>query len=203
MNGSFPGFRPYKDTGRFKFWCNKVLPTVYDDSLSYYEVLNKMATYLNDALENLETMEDNLETLASTVSGDTTAITNLQNSVSQITQEVTILRNTVEGFDDTIDEIEDNINNLSGAISSISGEIEGINSQITILLDRTDVLDLSEALVEDGKYVFLAEAQDLETEHPSYAFNWRPLELPTADGTYNLQITVDDGVITLDWVSVI
>lgn len=31
----------------FRFWCNKVLPLVYDDSLSYYEVLCKVVDYIN------------------------------------------------------------------------------------------------------------------------------------------------------------
>lgn len=31
----------------FIFWCQKVLPLVYDDSLSYYEVLCKLVTYVN------------------------------------------------------------------------------------------------------------------------------------------------------------
>ena len=37
----------------FRFWANKVLPQVYDDALSYYEVLNKMATFLNECIEKI------------------------------------------------------------------------------------------------------------------------------------------------------
>lgn len=32
------------------FWCQKVLPTVYDDSLSYYELLNKMTNKINEII---------------------------------------------------------------------------------------------------------------------------------------------------------
>lgn len=38
---------------RFRFWCQKVLPLVYDDSLSYYEVLCKVVNYLNKTREDL------------------------------------------------------------------------------------------------------------------------------------------------------
>ena len=31
----------------FKIWCQNVLPLVYDDSLSYYEVLCKCVDYIN------------------------------------------------------------------------------------------------------------------------------------------------------------
>lgn len=35
----------------FKFWCQKVLPLVYDNSLSYYEVLCKVVDYINNLIE--------------------------------------------------------------------------------------------------------------------------------------------------------
>ena len=40
--------RPMKP---FRFWCQKVLPLVYDDSLSYYEVLCKVVDYINKLIE--------------------------------------------------------------------------------------------------------------------------------------------------------
>ena len=39
------------DRDFFRFWCYKVLPLVYDDSLSYYEILCKMVTYINNLIE--------------------------------------------------------------------------------------------------------------------------------------------------------
>ena len=36
----------------FRFWCQKVLPLVYDDSLSYYELLCKVVDYLNKILDD-------------------------------------------------------------------------------------------------------------------------------------------------------
>lgn len=35
----------------FRFWCQKVLPLVYDDSLSYYELLCKVVEYINKLIE--------------------------------------------------------------------------------------------------------------------------------------------------------
>lgn len=42
----------------FKYWCQKVLPAVYDDSLSYYELLCKVVKYLNDAIAELNVHSD-------------------------------------------------------------------------------------------------------------------------------------------------
>ena len=36
---------------KLKYWCYKVLPLVYDDSLSYYEVLCKVVKKLNDLID--------------------------------------------------------------------------------------------------------------------------------------------------------
>ena len=40
-----------KPVPAFRFWCQKVLPLVYDDSLSYYEVLCKVVDYINHLIE--------------------------------------------------------------------------------------------------------------------------------------------------------
>lgn len=44
----------------FRFWCQKVLPLVYDDSLSYYETLCKIANKLNEAITSANTSQDNI-----------------------------------------------------------------------------------------------------------------------------------------------
>lgn len=37
---------------KLKYWCNKILPLVYDDSLSYYEVLCKTSAKLNEVIDS-------------------------------------------------------------------------------------------------------------------------------------------------------
>lgn len=47
------------DLKHFRFWCQKVLPLVYDESLSYYEVLCKVVKYINDLIDSdREIIED-------------------------------------------------------------------------------------------------------------------------------------------------
>lgn len=48
----------FKPLGSFRFWCQKVLPLVYDDSLSYYELLCKVVDYLNKTMEDVESLND-------------------------------------------------------------------------------------------------------------------------------------------------
>ena len=53
-----------------RFYCNKVLPLTYDDSLSYYEVLCKLTNKMNEIIENInnnfqkmveDTIKENIE----------------------------------------------------------------------------------------------------------------------------------------------
>lgn len=48
----------------FRFWCQKVLPLVYDDSLSYYELLCKVVCKLNEMAENQNNLSDEIKQVA-------------------------------------------------------------------------------------------------------------------------------------------
>ena len=73
------------DLSTFKFWCYKVLPLVYDDSLSYYEVLCKVVNYINKLIEQDKIFGDELTKLREDLSTvqewidnyDTTYVKNL------------------------------------------------------------------------------------------------------------------------------
>ena len=52
-----PTLGNYTDLQPFRFWCQKVLPLVYDDSLSYYEQLCKVVDYLNKTMEDVGVLE--------------------------------------------------------------------------------------------------------------------------------------------------
>lgn len=67
-----------------RFYCTKVLPAVYDDSLSYYEAVCKLTQKLNEVIEN-----DNKQT---------DAIVNLQEVVKQLQDELEQFKDS--GFND-------------------------------------------------------------------------------------------------------
>ena len=48
---------------RLRFWCQKVLPLVYDESLSYYELLCKIMKHLNEAETDVSALEEWLAAL--------------------------------------------------------------------------------------------------------------------------------------------
>ena len=51
------------DFKHFHFWCQKVLPLVYDESLSYYEVLCKVVDYLNHMLDDVNNIVQDYDEL--------------------------------------------------------------------------------------------------------------------------------------------
>lgn len=58
-----PDMGNYKTLQPFRYWCQKVLPLVYDDSLSYYELLCKVVDYLNKTMEDVETLHGDVTNL--------------------------------------------------------------------------------------------------------------------------------------------
>lgn len=57
----------YTPIPSFKFWCQKVLPLVYDDSLSYYEVLCKLTEYINLIIDNQDYFKSQLDEFGITI----------------------------------------------------------------------------------------------------------------------------------------
>ena len=58
-----PNMEGYTNQGQFRYWCQTVLPLVYDDSLSYYELLNKVVYYLNNVISDVSAVETNVDSL--------------------------------------------------------------------------------------------------------------------------------------------
>lgn len=116
-----PQLQGYTGQGAFRFWCQKVLPLVYDDSLSYYELLNKVVVYLNNVIEDVSTVETNVGELNH-------SYTLLQTYVNSFKHTV---ETTVNNFERYLNEYFDNldvqqeINNKLDAMAE-SGELSAL-----------------------------------------------------------------------------
>lgn len=85
----------------FRFWCQKVLPLVYDDSLSYYELLCKVVHKLNELAENQN---------------------NLSEDVKQIAKDLEDFKNQVPGMiEQKIAEWLNNYITTKGLVNSVNG----------------------------------------------------------------------------------
>lgn len=59
MPADFAPHLHYTESGisDFRFWCQKTLPLVYDDSLSYYELLSKLTDFMVSAVEDMHELD--------------------------------------------------------------------------------------------------------------------------------------------------
>ena len=85
---------PYTPTGSFRFWAQKVLPTVYDDSLSYYEILTKVANYLNNLIKNVDSLNGDIGSID-------TSFSDLQNFVNNSKNELIEAYELLQGYVNT------------------------------------------------------------------------------------------------------
>lgn len=141
---------------QFHFWCQKTLPLVYDDSLSYYEVLAKVTKHLNelttlvneigDELERYEGVTDNrLDTLE-------TWRTEVDSWRTQIDEWKRIVENWREDVDTWISQTDDwkqsTENHLTAHDNWISYATNLINNTIMPFIDdmTTRVADIENRL---------------------------------------------------------
>ena len=67
----------------FRFWCQKVLPLVYDESLSYYEILCKVVDYINKLIEQDKVFGAELDELRSDMESVQKWIANFNTSYAE------------------------------------------------------------------------------------------------------------------------
>lgn len=133
----------------FRFWCQKVLPLVYDDSLSYYELLNKVVKHLNDVTENVNTLgtafqeledslnhfvedevEERLDQMVEDGTLDTMVSTALDDKFEEYTHTIDSIiagqNAKINTQDNKIATAETNISNLTTRVSTNTSEIDSM-----------------------------------------------------------------------------
>ena len=59
----FPSLTFPNDMPLFRFWLQRMLPTVYTDAMSYSELLDKVIEYLNSVIEDQNDVNEDLKAL--------------------------------------------------------------------------------------------------------------------------------------------
>ena len=63
MLNNINGFETNQNATPFRYWCHKILPMTYDDSLSYYELLCKVYHTLNEVIKSNNISIENINVL--------------------------------------------------------------------------------------------------------------------------------------------
>lgn len=97
----------YNAPQTFRFWCQKILPLVYDDSLSYYELLCKVVDYLNKTMEDVNTAVQDVNDLNDSYNNLQQYTNDTFNEFKRVYDQ---LQNYVNSYFDTLD-VQEEINN--------------------------------------------------------------------------------------------
>lgn len=126
---------------KLKFWCQSVLPLVYDNSLSYYEVLCKVVERLNEEQKQINEIVNEEERLGNEV-------VNVKNKIKE-------LEEYVENYFDNLDvseEVESVLNKMyqNGDFNAIFAEVVGVYSTPVFVDRMNDMKDTKRIYVLSG-----------------------------------------------------
>lgn len=107
---------------KLKIKCDKILPLVYDNSLTYYEVLCKLTNKINEVINRLNTQE--------------TEITNLKESYEYINTSIQEIINSLTNVNNNINVINTNIQIINNNITTLSESLNSLDERVTILENK-------------------------------------------------------------------
>lgn len=109
------------DIGELRFWCQKVIPLVYDDSLSYYELLCKVVQKLNETIDLANKLNEEWNDIQNTV------VDLINEEVQKQIDNGTIGQMIKEATEDTYAKLEKEIADLT---TSTTNKINGVQNNL-------------------------------------------------------------------------
>lgn len=130
-----PAIHQYQDMRPFRMWCQQVLPLVYSNEISYYEVLGKVTEYLNNVIQTMNEVGE-----------DTTALH----------QAYVKLQNYVNNYFTNLDVQEEIDNKLDDMVES--GELAEIVTPILASYHNPQFVTSTSQMVDRNKIYILYPA---------------------------------------------
>lgn len=110
---------PLIDVPALKAICNFVLPTVYDDSLSYYECICKLSDSINKLNENQKTLAKSILSLEEVVTQNTERIRTLEQKVENLENDNVKNKADIIKLKADIIKLRSDLDNLSDIVNKI------------------------------------------------------------------------------------
>lgn len=119
-----------------RFMCHKVLPLVYDESLSYYETLCKVANKINETIDATNQLEDNVSALNNTVNTININVQHIADEINSFESEITDRFNTLEteinaNVDAKLGEVDAKMAEYDTRIDGALAEMEAKERELT------------------------------------------------------------------------
>lgn len=162
-----------KKIEKFRFWTQRVLPTVYDDSLSYYELLGKVIHYLNETTEQTNLISDEMIKVLQEFANikewiDSEALTENVITVLKewydsgflaniINKNVFDMKVDTETFMSFMGDVEDTTNEIQSSISMLSVNVKSLGAKGDGTTNDTNAIQNAVNLVGEngGGVVFI------------------------------------------------
>lgn len=130
----------------------KIVPLVYDDTLSYYEFVCKLLNKLEQIIDTLnelgvkvDALEQAVSQLQDIVNGLDGRLTIVEGDVSDLKTAVQNINTVIEGINTTISNLNNRVETVENNITTINNSIESINQTIINLTNIvTNLEDLSD-----------------------------------------------------------
>lgn len=133
------------------YWCQKILPAVYDDSLSYYQLLGRILQKYNEVIEivnkHSETLIDHenritaaeaqIELNRQAIEALKAELAKLDAQVKQNTANIAALTERVNGHDEAIATLQDWINNYKTFLGSHQATIDSATHDMSLSIYNT------------------------------------------------------------------
>ena len=137
-----------------RFHCYKVIPLVYDESLSYYEQLCKILKSLNEsitAINDLNTAVGDLSDLAGQVSKLQNDIITFESNVNNLLAQ---MNNTLEEYDTRFNEYDNRFNDLEEKLTKeINNNVKALKDYIDSTLGNIEA-DIKSFIEQELKVIY-------------------------------------------------
>lgn len=196
------------DKMRKYYWVQKILPLVYDNSLSYYEMLCKIREKLNETIEQVnilegrvDVLEDKVEELDERVTqceedidGLEMRMDDVEEAVGNLDERVTECENDIDDLDHRVAENEENIDTLLDCCENVGNQIDALNDAVAGAVAATE--NLPGTLGTRGQVLTVNNDED--------AAIWAdvPEELPDITGNNGKFLSVNTLGTGVEWASV-
>ena len=124
-----------------RFWANKVLPLVYDESLSYYECICKIMDAINHLIE-VEDLQNNaitdLDNRATSLEG---RMDTAESDIDAVENRATALENRATSLEGRMSTAEGDIDSLEGRMNTAENDIDAVENRATTLENRATSLE--------------------------------------------------------------
>lgn len=135
----------YNPIKLFPNWISvcKIVPLVYDDTLSYYEMLNKLIIKTNEVIEVCNTLGVEVDALKE-------AVERLNNIVNQFDARITANEQNIAALQDTVNNINSSIDTINTTIENISSQVNDNTTNISYITNNMNTINSTISSMQDA-----------------------------------------------------